>query len=209
VRDSPFYPILFMVAISAIYGAAVSAVAVATRARVEAGERARYRSYVLSTFDMEAPEDPQAVDRLWNERIEERSDARGPYFAARGQQGQLLGYAFPFSGPGFWGPIRGVLAVDPAGKKILGIAFTQHQETPGLGGRITEPWFRDQFRGKPLEPPPGGGPPLDFVFRKPQTPREVEAITGATQTSTRLEKFLDPFLRELAGRSVFREGGEG
>ncbi|RMG84930.1 MAG: FMN-binding protein, partial [Candidatus Dadabacteria bacterium] len=116
------------------------------------------------------------------------------------------GYAFPFEGPGFWGPISGVVAVDPAGERILGISFVRHQETPGLGGRISEGWFRDQFRGKPLEV--RDGRVLEFVFRPPTGEREVEAITGATQTSTRLARFLNAFLARLPGRAVFR-GGRG
>ncbi len=36
--------------------------------------------------------------------------------------------------------------------RILGLAFLRHSETPGLGGRITEDWFLEQFRGLPLRP---------------------------------------------------------
>lgn len=207
MKDSPLYPVAFMVLLSALFAAAVSSIAVATRDRVDAGERARFRAHVLSALGIEAPEDPAALARVWQERIEERAGPEGPYYAAR-KGGAVTGYAFPFQGPGFWGAIAGILATDPAGTEIQGIAFTSHQETPGLGGRITEPWFRDQFRGAPLAPPERGGKTLDFVFREPRGPREVEAITGATQTSTRLEKFLNDFLADLFRRGVFG-GGAG
>jgi Na+-transporting NADH:ubiquinone oxidoreductase subunit C len=100
-----------------------------------------------------------------------------------------------------------VVAVDPQGERIIGIAFTKHQETPGLGGRISEPWFQQQFRGKPIAVPASGGEPLRFVYRKPEGPREVEAITGATQTSSRLDKFLNPFLAGLRNRLAADAGG--
>jgi hypothetical protein len=37
----------------------------------------------------------------------------------------------------------------------------------------------------------------------------VEAITGATQTSTRLGRFLNPFLTDVRKRPVFKAGGGG
>jgi Na+-transporting NADH:ubiquinone oxidoreductase subunit C len=198
-----------MALLSAVFAAAVSSVAVATRARVEAGERARERSHVLSAAGIAAPADPEALEALWNRSAEVKSDEGGTYYAVRDPSGSTVGYVFPFEGPGFWGPISGVVAVDTDGEKIIGISFIRHQETPGLGGRIAEDWFRAQFEGKPLAPPPAGGPPLRFVAGRPQGPREVEAITGATQTSTRLGKFLNPFLREVRNRAVFRDGGGG
>jgi Na+-transporting NADH:ubiquinone oxidoreductase subunit C len=196
-----------MVVLAAFFGAVVSSLALVTRDRVEAGERAQFRQHVLSAFHLPAPREPDALARLWSRRVEELAAPQGEYYRVRGEDGALLGYGFRFQGPGFWGPISGVLAVKPGGTEILGIAFTKHQETPGLGGRITEAWFREQFRGKPLAPPPGGGPALTFVYRPPREPREVEAVTGATQTSSRLEESLNRFLEDLRRHSALA-GGE-
>jgi Na+-transporting NADH:ubiquinone oxidoreductase subunit C len=196
-KRSPLYSILFMALLAAVFGTAVSTVAVATRERVVAGERARLRSHVLGAFQIPVPQDAVAIEALWNQRVEERQSPQGRYYMARAEDGSLLGLGFPFTGPGFWGPISGLLAVQPDGRHILGLSFTSHQETPGLGGRISEPWFRSQFRGKALDAPADGGPILRFVYRKPEADREVEAITGATQTSSRLDRFLNRFLRDL------------
>jgi Na+-transporting NADH:ubiquinone oxidoreductase subunit C len=209
VKDSPLYPILYMIVLSAVFGAVVSSLAVATRARVTAGENAQFRRHVLSAFGLEPPQELGALERFWGARVQEKSDDEGVYYVARSSDGSLIGYGFPFTGPGFWGPISGIAAVSPQGKELLGVSFTRHQETPGLGGRITEQWFRAQFRGKALDHPPGGGPILDFVYRQPRGPREVEAITGATQTSTRLGRFLNRFLHGLSRRQPFRAGGTG
>lgn len=209
MRDSALYPIVFMVAVSAVFGAAVSAVQVATRDRVEAGERSRVRGHVLKAFGLDAPADPRELDRVWAASVEEARGAGGPYYVARRAGVEVYAYAFPFTGPGFWGPISGVVAVDPAGRRLLGISFTRHSETPGLGGRISEPWFQEQFRGKALEAT-AGSPPLRFVYRKPEAPDEVQAITGATQTSSRLARYLIPFLQELRTNPVLSgRGGKG
>ncbi len=206
MRESALYPVLFMVALAAFFGAVVSSLALVTRERVLAGERAQFRQHVLAAFHLEAPLDPDALARVWSQRIEEREDSAGPYYLARAEDGSVLGYGFGFSGPGFWGPISGVLAVKPGGDEILGISFTKHQETPGLGGRITERRFRDQFAGKPMAPPPEGGPALVFVYREPREIREVEAITGATQTSVRLEESLNRFLAQVGRRPALDKG---
>ncbi|MDW7709708.1 MAG: FMN-binding protein [Deferrisomatales bacterium] len=200
------YPILFMAVLASFFGAVVSSLALITRDRVVAGERAQFRQHVLAAFHIQVPLEPEAVARTWEERIQVREDAEGEYYLARAEDGSVLGYGFRFTGPGFWGPISGLLAVKPGGEELLGLSFTRHQETPGLGGRITEKWFRDQFEGKPLLPLPDDAPALSFVFREPRVPREVEAITGATQTITRLEEFLNRFLADVARRPVL-EGG--
>lgn len=208
-KRSPLYPILFMAALAAVFGTAVSTVAVATKDRVQAGERARLRSHVLGAFQIPVPADAAAIDALWNQRVKEQQAPEGRYYAARDENGKPLGFGFPFTGPGFWGPISGVLAVRSDGERILGLSFTSHQETPGLGGRISEEWFRQQFRDRSLTPPADGGPILEFVYRKAEGAREVEAITGATQTSSRLDRFLNQFLPDLKRHPALTAGGAG
>ena len=58
------------------------------------------------------------------------------------------------------------------------IDFIKQNETPGLGARIEEEWFRKQFRGKT--------PPFTLVQEDTENtaPDEINAITGATYTSS-------------------------
>jgi len=86
--------------------------------------------------------------------------------------------------------------VDSEASKILGIEFYRHSETPGLGGRITEEWFQNQFAGLDL----GGNEKEEKIFRlRPRStrkaPNDLDAITGATQTSIAVEAFLNRELR--------------
>jgi Na+-transporting NADH:ubiquinone oxidoreductase subunit C len=205
MKDSALYPILFMALLAAVFAALVSSLAAATQSRVEAGEQERLRGHVFSALGLDAPTEPEAREQFWAERVKQQTAPDGlDYFIGRDETGQPTGYALPFRSPGFWGPIDGYLGVDETGDRILGIAFTQQQETPGLGGRIVEEWFRNQFRGKPIDTEVAV--PLDFVFRKPVTKREVEAITGATETSTRLGRHLNTFLTELEHHPALRTG---
>ena len=123
----------------------------------------------------------------------------------------MAGIAFPVGGQGFWGPIQGIAAVDPEGKKLIGLDFFKHNETPGLGGRLTEPWFQNQFKGLALHRMEGG---KQSFYLKPAGTKssddELDAITGATQTSKAVERFLnrelDYFLRDLAPQALKEKG---
>ena len=50
---------------------------------------------------------------------------------------------------GYGGDIEFLVGVDPTGV-ITGIVILKHLETPGLGAKIEDEAFRDQFKGKSL-----------------------------------------------------------
>lgn len=117
--------------------------------------------------------------------------------------GPARAYAFPVWGLGFWARIEGYVAVTPDLTKIVGVVFTAHQETPGLGGRITEPQWQQSFDGLKITPPPAGGQIL-YVGKEPpanasspKAGRFVDAITGATGTSNAVEAFLNQRIDEF------------
>ena len=108
------------------------------------------------------------------------------------QDGKPAAYALPIEGKGFWDTIRGVVGIAADRKTLTGISFYEQNETPGLGAEITQPKFRSQFPGKQISQT---GKPLRILPVGSQLgPSDVHAVTGATQTSTRLEKFLDEAL---------------
>ena len=103
------------------------------------------------------------------------------------------GYVFPASGPGLWGEIEAVIGFDAALNRLTGVDFTKQNETPGLGARIAEDWFRLQFRGKtgPFSRVPEG--------TLSDSDREFDAITGATGTSTAVEQILNDAIEAAPG----------
>lgn len=96
------------------------------------------------------------------------------YFEAlRG--GQVIGYCIKAIGSGYNGYIRLIVGIDLSGT-IRGVRVLEHQETPGLGARITEikPGEKDahflrQFIGKNGR---------TVALRK-----DIDAIAGATISS--------------------------
>ena len=188
----------YMFVLTLIFCSVVSGIQAVNQDRITTNEQIKLKRIILDVLGVEVTENTpnQQVEQLFHERIKvKEGQERTVYVCFDKDKSTISGYAFPIFGPGFWGPIYGMVGVDPGLEKMIGIAFYEHSETPGLGGRITEPFFRNQFKGKALSL--AGGKYFDF--RPPGTakePNEVDAITGATETSRRVEKFLNGSLQE-------------
>ncbi len=142
-------------------------------------------------------------------KYQEKSRDGMTYFECRDAAGKLAGYALPAEGNGYQGTIRLMIGVSADLATITGLEVLEQVETPGLGGRIGEKAFQDQFRGLPTQPP------ITYVKnKKPQGPAEIQAITGAT-ISTRstvaiVNRKLEEARRVLAGAGgVAAAGGQG
>lgn len=87
------------------------------------------------------------------------------------KDGELVGVAFKVVAPdGYSGNIFIMVGVEPTGR-VTGIEILSHAETPGLGDKIEESWFKKQFRGKTLE---------NADWRVKKDGGEFDQITGAT-----------------------------
>jgi len=86
----------------------------------------------------------------------------------------LVGYAVnTYTEKGFSGHISLIAGFKPDGT-ILNIAVLEQKETPGLGTKMSDPGFKDQFRGKN---------PGDFQLAVKKDGGSVDAITAATISS--------------------------
>ena len=108
------------------------------------------------------------------------------------ETGAPKGYAFPFTGPALWGTISGYLATSEDLSTILGLTFTEQNETPGLGGRIDEAPFKEQWRGVPM--------PKGDIKYGPVGDKNLDAISGATQSSTAVTKALNSIKNEVISK---------
>ena len=203
----PAYIIGFMVGAAALVGAAVTGLTLATRPLVERNQALGRQQALLRLFRLADPDrlTVAEVNRLVQSRIDETRTLHDPETGwetpliqayADDARTQVAGYAIRFRGLGFWAPIEGLLAISADRQKTIGLVILAHTETPGLGGRIAEPIFTDQFAaGLNLQPPPGGKPLyLTATAPEPGTPahgRSILAITGATQTCMAMERILN------------------
>lgn len=110
----------------------------------------------------------------------------------------MYAFVIPVSGFGLWGPIYGYLALEKNGDTVLGTSWYDHQETPGLGANITEPWWQKQFFGKLIFQESAGGKTdfqttdmgiivvkgkvQDVYGSSPKAKSAVDGMSGATLT---------------------------
>ncbi|MDA3955870.1 FMN-binding protein [Oceanispirochaeta sp.] len=128
---------------------------------------------IASTYEKLFETVPQAGDRL--KTVKEGTEV-------------LIGY---FSGSGLWGTITGIIAVDGALDRIVGLDIISHNETPGLGGRIDEEWFKEQFKGEKI-----GADGIKVAKGSGSADTDsnnsiVDGITGASLTSKSMETIVN------------------
>lgn len=95
-----------------------------------------------------------------------------------------------FSLGGLWGPVRGVITLESDFQTIVNVSVLEEQETPGLGGKVKNREFLDQFIGLQLLPELERPVEVnkDAAANKAN---EVDEISGATGTSTAFERLLN------------------
>ena len=201
------FSVLYMFLLTLCFTSIVSAVKYFNDERIDTNQRVKLQRIILKVLNIpvEKGTSDEQIVRLFEHRIKAIDVKDKTLYVGHEEDGQaILGYAFPVGGPGFWGPVYGLTAVDPKATRILGIAFYKHSETPGLGGRISEAWFSDQFKDLPLYPLEED---KKIFYLKPAGPgkasNELDAVTGATGTSRAVENFLNQELKKFL--EEFRE----
>jgi Na+-transporting NADH:ubiquinone oxidoreductase subunit C len=197
-KEGTIYTIIFIFIVSVAFVFLLSLTNVATIERVELNEELARQTAVLTAMGIEA----ESADEIQERYADIAADQDAVYYAGY-VDGELV-YARQFAGPGLWGTISGVLAVNGDITEIVGLEIVSDNETPGLGGRINEPWFKDQFRGERV----GAG-----TIEVGQTPGEgdsdtsngvVDGVTGATRTSDSMEAIVNRELETMRSPEATR-----
>jgi len=185
------YPVVFMIIISAVFTTALATLNAATIETIEVQEAVKNQRSVLYVFDQNVPESIEDVQTQFDALVIEDTIKDISYYKAS-KDGELIGYAFPFQGSGLWGTIWGYVAVSPDFSQIIGVDFIKHAETPGLGGRISEKWYRDQFRGIDISDNVD-----EIIIYRPSDGGNADAITGATLTSIAVKNMVNDEIQSL------------
>lgn len=130
--------------------------------------------------------------------------------------GALEKVVLPISGYGLWSTMYGYLVLGSDLNTVVGITFTEHGETPGLGGEVDNPKWKAQWPGKKIYDEAGtvvthlkkgGINPDDEIDRT----HNVDGLAGATLTSggvNMLVKYwlgdegFGPFLKKFKAQGV-------
>jgi RnfABCDGE-type electron transport complex G subunit len=178
--------VLVLVVLSAISALLLALIDYVSSDIIEANRKRGMKMAVLSALSV--PLEDRTVEEVFASAIRELDTEAGVIYlsSAEDEMDGSPGLAFKVSGPGFWGPISMLLAVDMKDFSIRGIEIIEQEETPGLGARIEEPSFREGFRGKLLTKAirmRGKG--------EEAGPNDVAAITGATISSKAVERIVN------------------
>ena len=99
-------------------------------------------------------------------------------------------YVLPLKGQGMWGGISCFLAIDSDKNTVYGAYFNHESETAGLGAEIKDnaDW-QAKFQGKTIFGSDNSAIALS-VEKAVNNETTVDAVTGATVTSTAVSKML-------------------
>lgn len=165
------------------------------KARQEANARLDQQKQMLVALnqDLDGCADPAALyDSLVRDTIEASEDGKNANIIRFEVDGTTK-YILRLHGQGLWGGIGGYLALDEDKNTVFGINFNHESETPGLGGEIVTPKFRNQFNGKHIKDAEGRLRSIAVLKagkKADEGQEQVDAWAGATITSTGVNDML-------------------
>ncbi len=198
------YTIIFSAIVGIVCAAVLVGADMGTEKYIKANKEAEKARNVMEVLGISYPEDatsPELVE-FFEKKLKERSiGGLKVYEYPEAEGGTAL--AVLFRGSGVWGPIKGVLALEPDLRTVRDIAFYEQEETPGLGAKIATEEFTSRFRGKMIAPTEDDREEAGMTITKPgqaSGPREVDGITGATMTSNRVQKMLNDVISDIVAK---------
>jgi Na+-transporting NADH:ubiquinone oxidoreductase subunit C len=199
-RDSMAYTVVVTFAVSFVFVGILAFANEATRTRAENNALIEERRAILNAMGIAYSGDAQVLDVYAAQVQEVELGAQGAQGAQRAWRATVDGRqveAVRFSGPALWGTVTGVIGVTPDVSQVVGLDIITQNETPGLGGRISEPWWKDQFSGEKI--PKGRVDVVPGSGRGDKDPDNgrVDAVTGATLTSNSMAAMINQALASL------------
>lgn len=121
--------------------------------------------------------------------LAQSKDIHFPIFVCE-NKGQTY-YVLSASGKGLWDDIWGYVGIKSDFKTINGVIFDHKGETPGLGSKITEKWFQEQFVGKTITSEANDFSSITVLKPgKELNQSQVDGISGATFTGAGVTEML-------------------
>jgi len=188
--------ITVLVVVGLFAGGTLSFVYRWAKPQIEAHERELTRQAIFNVL-------PETESYEFSER-----DGVGIY-QCEDTSGNLVGYAFVAEGGGYQDKIKMMVGLRPDLKTLGGIEILYSMETPGLGGKIDSEdilqpvgeTFTEQFRELQVSPP------IEYVKgKKPTSPNQIQAITGATISSRSVVKIINETVAKVT--EILKEEGK-
>ena len=166
-KDTLLNMFVALFVICVVSGGILGLVYNATKDPIAAAEKAKKTEAIKNVL----PEFQELKDMNVKSALE---DAELPFHLAYDANGNFIGAAVEtFTNKGFSGNISLMVGILADGT-VNNISVLQHAETPGLGSKMSEPSFKDQFNNKHAD---------SFNFNVKKDGGDVDAITAATISS--------------------------
>jgi Na+-transporting NADH:ubiquinone oxidoreductase subunit C len=130
------------------------------------------------------------------------------------ENGELKRVVLPIHGYGLWSTLYGFISLEGDANTIEGLGFYSHAETPGLGGEVDNPRWKQQWVGKEvygdeMEEPQirlvKGGVSADAANKE----HKVDALSGATLTSRGVEQLVNYWMGDQGYATFLKKLREG
>ena len=178
-KDTLLNMFIAMFVICVVSGSILGLVYNATKDPIAAAETAKKTEAIKNVL----PEFNELKETMVKSAME---DAEIPFYLAYDSDNNFIGAAVEtFTNKGFSGNISLMVGILANGT-INNISVLQHAETPGLGSKMSESSFKDQFNNKNT---------TSFNFNVKKDGGDVDAITAATISS---RAFCDAVNRALS-----------
>lgn len=178
-KDTLLNMFIALFVICVVSGGVLGLVYNATKDPIAAAEAAKKTEAIKNVL----PEFNELKETMVKSAME---DAEIPFYLAYDADNNFIGAAVEtFTNKGFSGNISLMVGILANGT-INNISVLQHAETPGLGSKMSESSFKDQFNNKNT---------TSFNFNVKKDGGDVDAITAATISS---RAFCDAVNRALS-----------
>lgn len=127
---------------------------------------------------------------------------RMPAYILHNDNGEISKVVIMVYGKGLWSTLYGFLSVKSDGRTVQGLTFYQHGETPGLGGKVDNEDWKQQWNGKKLYGQ--SGDVLISVIKGDVDPADedaeykVDGLSGATMTTNGVDNLIKFWVSDFA-----------
>ena len=170
-------------------GVAVVAIFLLTTPRIERNRAEALEAAIFRVLDGAVTRTAFVVRNGALARFEGASDAipkEEAIYAGHDAAGKLVGWAIPAQGAGFQDTIKLIYGYRADTERIVGMEVLESRETPGLGSKIVDDaGFHSNFTELAVLPT------LQLVKAGKSKPNQVQAISGATISSTAVVRILN------------------
>jgi len=126
-----------------------------------------------------------------------RREHRAVVYLVNSDVGDLDRIILPVRGYGLWSTLYGFVALEADANTIVGLGFYEHGETPGLGGEVDNPSWKQKWSGKLAY---RDGEVAIEVLKGAVNPAssdaawQVDGLSGATLTTNGVENLVQYWL---------------